>query len=266
MLPRANRLTTSQFDRAFANSQTVRHPLVVLKAHQRGDGDEIIRAAFVVPKKQGKAVIRNRTRRRLRERFRLISTKNEAARERATTVERNLSGCDLIFLSTAQTHGATSLELDNALREVLRRAGKRIGSGNPVGKSVEEKASSPLDKESEVASTVVESDSPEAKSHKRSWLPLTILALGLIRFYQRFISPGLPPSCRFEPSCSRYTYATIERFGLWRGGFLGLIRVCKCHPWHEGGADPVPQEFPNGRSENQNREKSWLFGGLSKPE
>ncbi|PQV63790.1 ribonuclease P protein component/putative membrane protein insertion efficiency factor,TIGR00278 [Abditibacterium utsteinense] len=266
MLPRAQRLTTSQFDRAFAQSQTVRHPLVVLKAHFRGDDEATIRAAFVVPKKQGKATFRNRTRRRLRERFRLISTKNEAKLSNSTKNEGNLAGCDLIFLTTPQTHGATTAEIDNALREVLRRAGKRIASDIEAGKSVETSPTisetiSPVVK-NEAASFFVETETIEEQSHKKSILPITILALSMIRFYQRFISPGLPPSCRFEPSCSRYTYATIERFGLWRGGFLGLIRVCKCHPWHEGGLDPVPLQFPSWRSENQNRKRSWPFFGV----
>ncbi len=265
MLPRANRLTTSQFDRAFARSQTVRHPLVVLKAHFRGDGQETVRAAFVVPKKQGKATIRNRRRRRLRERFRLLPPSNQ----------RNLAGCDLIFLATPQTHGATMFELDDALKEVLRRAGKRIGGENSPRKIVEETVASPLsitreasEEANETSLAATEKAIVESFETLKPILPLTFLALWIIRFYQRFISPGLPPSCRFEPSCSRYTYATIERFGLWRGGFLGLIRLCKCNPWHAGGEDPVPQHFPNfatKRSENQNRKFSWPFLGAIKP-
>jgi len=69
-------------------------------------------------------------------------------------------------------------------------------------------------------------------------------ALAVIGFYQRFVSPALPPSCRFYPSCSRYTYDAIARFGLRRGGLLGLSRVCRCHPWHPGGVDPLPDEVP----------------------
>jgi len=69
------------------------------------------------------------------------------------------------------------------------------------------------------------------------------LALKLIGFYQRYISPLTPPSCRFYPTCSHYTYEAIERFGFWRGGWLGLARLCKCHPFHRGGLDPVPTEL-----------------------
>ena len=69
------------------------------------------------------------------------------------------------------------------------------------------------------------------------------MVLGLIRFYQRWISPFTPPSCFFYPTCSHYTYQAIERFGLWRGGWLGLGRLCRCHPLARGGYDPVPEKW-----------------------
>ena len=65
------------------------------------------------------------------------------------------------------------------------------------------------------------------------------LILFLISIYQN-ISRHTPPVCRFYPTCSEYTRQAIEKYGVLKGGWLGLKRICKCHPWHEGGNDPVP--------------------------
>lgn len=62
----------------------------------------------------------------------------------------------------------------------------------------------------------------------------------LIRFYQKAISPLLPPSCIYTPSCSVYTYQAIEKYGILKGGWLGAKRILRCHPWAHGGSDPVP--------------------------
>ena len=66
------------------------------------------------------------------------------------------------------------------------------------------------------------------------------LALGAVRLYQRFVSPVLPPACRFAPTCSEYAALAIEKHGILRGGSLALRRLAKCGPWHPGGYDPVP--------------------------
>lgn len=66
------------------------------------------------------------------------------------------------------------------------------------------------------------------------------VALAVIRFYQLTLSRALPPSCRFEPSCSHYTFEAIQKHGLFKGGWLGLKRIGRCHPLSPGGYDPVP--------------------------
>lgn len=65
-------------------------------------------------------------------------------------------------------------------------------------------------------------------------------ALFLLRFYKRFISPLLPPMCRFEPTCSVYTMQAVEKYGVIRGTWLGARRLLRCHPFNPGGWDPVP--------------------------
>ena len=66
------------------------------------------------------------------------------------------------------------------------------------------------------------------------------LLLALLRVYQYAISPFLGRSCRYHPSCSHYAVEAVEKYGAWKGGWLGVKRVCRCHPWHPGGYDPVP--------------------------
>jgi ribonuclease P protein component len=117
MLPRPKRLTTTEFAKAFENGRVLRHPLLQLRVHLRGDGESVARAAFVAPKKLGKATQRNRIRRRIRERFRLLQSEYS---------NRPLSSCDMIFIVGAAAEKASGPEVDGALLELLRRAAKFI--------------------------------------------------------------------------------------------------------------------------------------------
>ncbi|MBH9580186.1 membrane protein insertion efficiency factor YidD [Staphylococcus felis] len=74
---------------------------------------------------------------------------------------------------------------------------------------------------------------------------LKTVLIGLIRIYQRFISPLTPPSCRFYPTCSNYTLEAIRVHGAIKGTWLGIKRILKCHPFHKGGFDPVPIKKEN---------------------
>lgn len=66
--------------------------------------------------------------------------------------------------------------------------------------------------------------------------------LSLIKFYQKAISPLTPPTCRFHPTCSHYGFEAIEKHGALKGSWLAVRRISKCHPFHEGGFDPVPEK------------------------
>ncbi|MEI2781473.1 MAG: membrane protein insertion efficiency factor YidD [Candidatus Competibacter sp.] len=71
--------------------------------------------------------------------------------------------------------------------------------------------------------------------------------IALIRVYQLFLSPLLGNHCRFYPSCSQYAREALERHGVLRGGWLAIRRLSRCHPWHPGGLDPVPEPSPKDR-------------------
>lgn len=73
------------------------------------------------------------------------------------------------------------------------------------------------------------------------------VAIAPIRLYQWFISPVLPPSCRFSPTCSAYAIEAVQTHGLLRGGWLAAWRIVRCNPWSRGGYDPVPPPSPDSR-------------------
>ena len=66
------------------------------------------------------------------------------------------------------------------------------------------------------------------------------ILLWLIKAYQLFISPLFPPTCRFQPTCSQYALEAIAQYGTFKGGWLAVARILRCHPFHPGGYDPIP--------------------------
>ncbi len=74
------------------------------------------------------------------------------------------------------------------------------------------------------------------------------LLIAGIKGYRFFLSPWLGNQCRFHPTCSAYALTAIERFGVVLGGWLAVRRLLRCHPWHPGGVDPVPEQFWNNNN------------------
>lgn len=72
----------------------------------------------------------------------------------------------------------------------------------------------------------------------KAWLARPLI--WLVRAYQLFVSPFVPPSCRFHPTCSQYAIEALDKHGPLRGSWLAIRRIARCHPWHAGGHDPVP--------------------------
>ncbi len=68
---------------------------------------------------------------------------------------------------------------------------------------------------------------------------IKFLMISLIRLYQLFISPLLGNNCRYYPTCSQYAIEAIEKKGIIKGSWMAVKRICRCHPWHDGGYDPV---------------------------
>lgn len=73
------------------------------------------------------------------------------------------------------------------------------------------------------------------------------LVIGVIQLYRHMVSPLRLPSCRFMPTCSQYAVDALSEYGLIRGGWLAVLRLLKCGPWHRGGWDPIPERRSSDR-------------------
>jgi uncharacterized protein len=79
----------------------------------------------------------------------------------------------------------------------------------------------------------------------KEWLSLPLI--GMVKFYQRYISPFTPASCRYTPTCSQYTLEALQQHGPLKGGWLSLKRIASCNPWGASGYDPVPEKLQKKR-------------------
>jgi len=173
------------------------------------DPDVTGRLAFIAGKKMGSAPVRNRAKRRLR----------EAARSAGAPWR----GLETVFVARKEI-----LQVDF---ETLTQSIKQLGSTltdqqvSDQGKGVD---GTPAPRGEKLRAFVV-------------GIPRNF-AIVCINVYRHAISPLLPPSCRYVPSCSEYALIAFERFGFWRGLWLSVKRIGRCHPFVKGGYDPVPEK------------------------
>lgn len=76
----------------------------------------------------------------------------------------------------------------------------------------------------------------------KKWLSYPLI--GMVKFYQSFISPLTPATCRYSPTCSQYTLEALKKHGAFKGGWLSIKRIASCNPWGGSGYDPVPEKLP----------------------
>ena len=94
------------------------------------------------------------------------------------------------------------------------------------------------------------------KSDRRGFRPAALMFLALVRLYRLTFSAIMGRTCRYLPTCSEYAEEAIARFGAWKGGWMALARISRCHPWGVSGYDPVPEELPPAASWY----KPWRYG------
>ena len=222
MLPARYRLNSrSEISRTIRHGQRARRGAVVVHV-QVGDGSGgTSRAAFAVSKAVGDSVARHRVVRRLRALM-------------PPLLERLPAGTDVVVRAMPEAAAASSADLQDDLERSLSRitplgpaphgpTGDTESAGRPAGATQETTPRS----------------GPGLVIWWLGW-PIRSLLLGLIWVYRHTISPILPPTCRYHPSCSAYGFESLQVHGAAKGVLLTGWRVLRCNPFSRGGLDPVP--------------------------
>ena len=226
MLPADYRLTSSnEISRTIRHGQRARRGAVVVHVHPGANTGSHGRAAFAVSKTVGDSVTRHRVVRRLR----------------AVTLpllDRLPAGTDVVVRAMPEAAHASSADLGADIERALTR----VTALNP------RQSASPPCRQDEALATLREGsmqhDGATATRIERVlwWIgwPIRTLLLGLIWIYRHTISPMLPPTCRYHPSCSAYGFEALQVHGAAKGAVLAGWRVLRCNPFTPGGLDPVP--------------------------
>lgn len=219
LLPKGAITHTIRRGSRYGGARVVAHVMVTSAAQPP-------RFAFAVSKSVGNSVVRHRVTRRLR-----------AASMRVAPQVR--PGTDVVVRALPPAAQSSVVEFERDLTRVLSRYFHSLeatpGATAPVAVA-DVAAQVPI----EVLPAPVRRQGMRAIFYWLTW-PLQRLLLLLIRGYQRFISPALPPSCRYHPSCSAYAVEALSIHGVGKAFLLSLWRLLRCNPWSKGGLDPVPQ-------------------------
>ena len=215
-MQRKNRLTSGKrYAQIHRESRGRANRLLVIKSLPNELDDT--RFGILVGKRIGNAVVRNRTKRRIRESLRQASVK---------------PGWDVVIIARRDAGKADYQQLKTATENLLNKShlvytGVRQGPGGPG-----DEQSTPAD-----LLPVCEERSTGSFSPFEGVKKLALLSIVL---YQRAVSPFLPMSCRYVPTCSHYSHEAISQHGTLKGGWLTLKRLARCHPLGGKGYDPVP--------------------------
>jgi putative membrane protein insertion efficiency factor/ribonuclease P protein component len=223
MLPSRYRLhSRAQISRTIRHGRRARRGAVVVHVQVGEGGTDPARAAFAVSKAVGDSVTRHRVVRRLRGLM-------------PPLLDRLPGGSEVVVRAMPEAATASTTQL----REDLERALERVSPlADAEGASVETRGSS-----GGVAPGGGEREAPRTGIHLLAyWIgwPIRSLLLGLIWLYRHTISPILPPTCRYHPSCSAYGFEALQVHGAAKGTVLTAWRVLRCNPFTPGGLDPVP--------------------------
>jgi len=246
MLPSRYRLhSRADISRTIRHGRRARRGSLVVHVHVGDGGDRPARAAFAVSKAVGDSVTRHRVVRRLRALM-------------PSLLDRLPGGSEVVVRAMPEAAEASSTDLRDDLERALERV---IPLAPPTDPGVRERAvvhpesggttptpahSEPAHSEpahSEPGASAIEDAAPRSGIHALLyWIgwPIRSLLLGLIWIYRHTISPILPPTCRYHPSCSAYGFEALQVHGAAKGTVLTAWRVLRCNPFTPGGLDPVP--------------------------
>lgn len=232
MLPSRYRLhSRSEISRTIRHGARARRGSLVVHVQVGDGGDAPARAAFAVSKSVGDSVTRHRVVRRLRG---LVPP----------LLDRLPGGSDVVVRALPEAAAASSAQL----REDLTRALERVAHLGPSPAECAPADTHDADiasagAQSATGEVAVDVQPPRTGVHRvLSWIgwPIRSLLLGLIWVYRHTISPMLPPTCRYHPSCSAYGFQALQVHGAAKGTALTAWRVLRCNPFTPGGLDPVP--------------------------